>query len=722
MNNNNFLKAMSMIDEDLIKEADTINPEKTVPDISADPSGSNEHSEVVSGVDVIHTSLLGKILAVAAAVILVTSIAGGGVYYYSKIRNNDNNNVEDEVVEEEIDIAKVFEEIFENRESYNMSHSRQYEIGDGFYYEELNDPAKEDVFQLLDKFIVYSEIEKTDEPVTDDSVQFLISKKETEKSENYLYKIEMYSNSVFEFSVHKQDDSEKTYRYKLSQEDLFEYLMHINNYTFINNNTDDNYETYSPEFASTEEIEELLNNIYESGNDKCIFHYYEKEYNCIIKNKDNLIQGLQSFEWEKRKYDNISDAPLLDDNYFDIGIRIDLNFNIYDTKQGSPYTLFRAYSGYRELEDILRENIEIEYDSQDVSEQVITDLLGEGRSAAISKGHISNYLTYNITDLESLKNEIASLGWVTSIAFEDDFGPTLSDSIARWNEKPGYFIGDARISPGGYIHDANYNDFYKLKNRDDSQKLQQILDKYLEPDKCTDICLKLQNGLKSYNNMKAHYIYESTSDEEFFNLSFSGEILKDVNKKLMYMTGEGKYYDYGLVNIELVDNLANNEFGHFYGIIKVTEKDTGEIRYIEDYFNGGNCLSQPGIQYDVLVYDIISSIRGLSESEPPVPRYVYQPNLLSFNITTKGYNTEYYIHTQDLSEDDSFENEYWIQIDDYGRLISYKTVYQGERKGSVLFRLDDYEFDSSDFTMEGHESAYDELMKEKEKLDIKKNN
>ena len=92
MNKNNFMKAMSMIDEELLHEADTPYTPKGAEDTSNEIYRENETSDSVSGVDVYHGSLWKKFLAAAATFVIVAGAVGGGAYYFSQLKSNDNNN------------------------------------------------------------------------------------------------------------------------------------------------------------------------------------------------------------------------------------------------------------------------------------------------------------------------------------------------------------------------------------------------------------------------------------------------------------------------------------------------------------------------------------------------------------------------------------------------------------------------------------------------------
>lgn len=717
MNKNNFMKAMSMIDEDLIQDANTQNTAES-PSVSAETDYNGKEPEiVVSGVDVYHRTVWKKILAVAATLVVVTGAAGGGAYYFSQLGNN-NNIIEKK---DESDIASLFEEIYKSRDSYDMIRYGRSESDDGLYYEGLDDNVKEEVFRMFDKIILNSDIEKTDQQGSDESIQFLLYNRGEESFDNYLYKFEVYSNGVLELSEKQTTDTEKTYRCKLDDISLYNTFMRVNNEMFKGNNNETiGTESIVAVDAPIEEIAEFLNNIFETGSDKGSYQSYQQpKCGCIITNKERLVKELLQFKWSKRT--NVTNEYYFSDQYFDIGIRIDDNCNIYDANK-TPYTVYSLDLDYRnELEDILRENTEMVFDRQDVPEQKITDLLGTSSSALLCEGSIDNCLTYDINDLEGLKNEIASLGWVTCTDFECNWGPSVSDAASLRTDKSGYIIGNAMLAPegnllGNTMNTTNDEKLYcTLKNKDDAVKLQNILDKYVEPNRFAKMCIKLQNGMNSFNTLKAHYTYEVTSQDEYQRLSLSGELLRAADQQLLYMTGEGKYYGEGTVELELAERLSENEYGLTSGIIKVTEKDTGATRLLTGYTNSGQSLSRPGFEYDDIINKIRVQFGKYYDSDSPIFMENSPVNVLAFDISDINGNTEYYIHTRTDSDGYSDEKEYRILMDENGRLISYQMDYKGTNGDHTeLFRLDDHEFDSPDFSMNDAAVRYESLEAELE--------
>ena len=279
MNKNDFMKAMSMIDEDLIKEADTDEIKMGLYDNAERFSNENESSTVVSGVEVYQRTIWKKILAIAATLIIAVGAIGGGVYYFAQVRNNN-------IIEEVNDIISIYKEISLNKEQYDMT--RYCRIIDQRDYATilLVDEAKEAVFDTLDKEILPSGGEITKEEGKGESIKYYITDKGEENIYKFRYQFELFSNSVFELTERKDDGSEKKYSFKLNRTDMLGVLKLIDNEEFIES-YDANSVCSSPEEASAEEVEELLEKLIDN-NREGIYLDGKNKSKCIMKDREKL--------------------------------------------------------------------------------------------------------------------------------------------------------------------------------------------------------------------------------------------------------------------------------------------------------------------------------------------------------------------------------------------------------------------------------------------------
>jgi hypothetical protein len=109
MNKNNFMKAMSMIDEELLHEADTPYTQEETETTSQGTYSENKTPDSVSGVDVYHGFLWKKFLAVAATFVLAAGAVGGGAYYYSQLKEKNNIINDSSMVEKDTEHDPVIQ-------------------------------------------------------------------------------------------------------------------------------------------------------------------------------------------------------------------------------------------------------------------------------------------------------------------------------------------------------------------------------------------------------------------------------------------------------------------------------------------------------------------------------------------------------------------------------------------------------------------------------------
>jgi len=628
MNKNNFMKAMTMIDEELLQEAGTPDTAAAASEKSEDSFTEYDNETTVSGVDVYHRPVWRKFLAAAAAFVIVAGAVSGGAYCLAQLK-------EDKKAAEEVKVSST----------------------------------------------VTSNITTPTETVQNTTVG----------------------------TTEKQAES-KTY-------DIIEHL--------------DNSISGK---ASYEEVEEFLDGLLNSGEQGTFIAIdpYHVEYGCIVTDKEKLKKELLELEWNKGKLNDTMDHSKISGNGFDIGITIDDYGYMYDANKPEPVTYYIDMDLMNELYDILTENIEILYDGEEVDKQIIADLFKNSHSAKLYTGHI-DFLegTYSITDTEAFSSEIAALGWITCSAFECDWGPALSDLSALWTDKSGYKIGETALGPEGYIRhafDSNGDSYYyKLKNRNDREKLKQILDKYLVPNKYTELSLKAQNGADSYTTLKAHYTYESFTEDpapDFlpYTISLKGEMIEEKNG-LLYMIGEGIYYD-DIAEIELVEDIKNRPYDKYYwpyGVKKVSVKNADGL-VTEERYDEINAHYPLSLEYRN--FTGLGEFLGYDDSVSPMEKgYSYKETELAFDIKTTGGNTECYIHTKSALESKKYEEEYYLLFNENWQLLSYEEIRTDScGKHHTIFKLEDPEFDSPDFNNEDAAAVYEKLKAEMEKKDKTANN
>ena len=214
MNKNDFMKAMSMIDEDLIKEADTAYEPVAEHEKFCVSFSEEEHSSSVSGVDVYHRNIWKKFIGIAAAFVLVAGAAGGGIYYFSQLKNKDNN-----IIENEIQYDTIYDKLKANKDKYEMSSVVCVYDSTvlGFPHD---DEKKEKFFEYMDKFDMKEEIEEKDTSKTVRHLRFnfLIEDK-------IVFTFEIYENGDCSWTE-KDNKNEKTTYHRLTDgKEAFNYFV-----------------------------------------------------------------------------------------------------------------------------------------------------------------------------------------------------------------------------------------------------------------------------------------------------------------------------------------------------------------------------------------------------------------------------------------------------------------------------------------------------------------
>ena len=250
--------------------------------------------------------------------------------------------------------------------------------------------------------------------------------------------------------------------------------------------------------------------------------------------------------------------------------------------------------------------------------------------------------------------------------------------------------GEAAIYPLGYMRiDGKY---YKLKNESDSEKLAAIFEKYLVMEKESEIAEKICSGMTNYDNLRGHFTFEKNYGDE--DQIIDGYMSYDAKKEKMYMKGDGHlFYQEKENTIELIMN------GHDNAAYRTVEKETGNIDRVGTYrYSSGSSIPLPD-NYAYLCKSLEKSLtpRGFNEYNSAKQN--------NYQITESNGKIELYSH----GATDGFYTR--IILTERGQLISYENIGPSYK---TIFKLDDYEFDSPDFTMEDVGQLYESIKAEEE--------
>ncbi|MCR4638548.1 hypothetical protein [Ruminococcus sp.] len=203
----------------------------------------------------------------------------------------------------------------------------------------------------------------------------------------------------------------------------------------------------------------------------------EKE-ECTVTNVEGLKDELSDLEWivyigERDENDAFNDY------YYDYiaGVRISLSGYIYPQSR-SKYNAVIKLKNEIELEmfrSILDRHIEFKNFGRVASRREVLDAFNKEYNGGEAKfrldsGQFTGDTKCIVTDIESLKNELADLKWVTCRIDE----PQIYEN---------FYVAGALISRNGYIYPQSagtHQCAYKLKNESDVEKLCELLDKYIE--------------------------------------------------------------------------------------------------------------------------------------------------------------------------------------------------------------------------------------------------
>ena len=664
-----------------------------------------DYEDSVSGIDLAPKHSWGRFAAIAAAFVLVCGAVGGGAYHFSKLKDKPEVN-------ENIGGESIYDIVKANKESYDMSeYVWNYSAGTNILVRENSD-YKDELFEYLDSLEGVREVENY--PTSFRSVRF--SFKDSKSGKRYDFSIREDGYGFWQETGEDENaaltsPNRETYYYGKK---VFDKLFN----KVLENADSETIEAMS--MASQEEIMGFVSEHLENSDDKAVYYPWQsyndseiKEYS--ITDKTELINSLMKFEWVK-----IKESEFVYNNYYEMGIRISEDGYLMAVDEDpDPYGCYKLkYDEDKEkLVSAIKSVLEYAVDYSDVSSEDIKNALQKYSSetliqwlsgpTAAPQGRDCYETTaryYTLNDGEGLINEIASFEWITCDNKEVE-NETYFKAYDGWMSLKGAYelglsdygySGEAAIYPLGYMRiDERY---YKLKKENDSERLAQVFDKYLVMEKESEIAEKICSGLTNYNNLKAHFTWETKYNENE-NQIIEGYMSYDAKNEKLYMQGDGHLsYQEKENTIELIMN------GHDNSAFKSVEKDTGNTERLGTYRYSNGYTSPPPDNYVYLCKNLEKSL---------TPRFLDNYNSAkqnNYQITESDGKIELYSHG---ATDGCYTR---IILTESGQLISYENI--GTSYESI-FKLDDYEFDSPDFTMEDVESIY-ESIKEEDEEEVRK--
>lgn len=653
--------------------------------LSSEPLEMKDYEDSVSGIEIAPKHSWGRVAALAAAFVLVCGAVGGGVYHYSKLKDKPAPEIN-----EDIDDGKSIHDIVkENIDSYDMSeYVWNFSAGANILVREKSD-YKDRLFDYLDELTTVREVEKY--PNSFRSVRFSFSDSESGKRYDFSIRENGYGfwqeTDGDENAVMTPPNVESYYYGK----NVFDQLFRV----VLSNADSDTVEAMS--IASQDEIMGFVSTHLENSDDKVVFAPWKEAFDgemdhYIITDKEALINALMNFEWVK-----IKESEFIYNNYYEMGIRISEDGYLMAVgNDPDPYGCYKLK--YEDQSEKLAAAIKsvLGYDTE--SRDATIEEIKEACRSIVDKPNYSTwegtigvpqggqyygaiYRYYNMSDPESFINEIASLEWVT-----------CSDKEYEDASEKCWYLSSVNLKESGYLsaptNNSNSYKYFKLKNERDKDKIRTIIDKYITMTDCSQLAEKLRIGLDNYNNLESDYVIEGNDGYSGGYYSLRGHLYYDAKNHKMYMNGEGTF-DGKEVTIETVMN------GEDVSAYRIIDKSTGETYREYTY-----CIVSPMTPRSPVHY--VYKSKGIEQMLGPV--WAGDPE---FNIESRdigGGKTEYQI----TGKNNDIEIMNTIVLTEGGQLISSES-------NGYSFRLENYVFDSPDFTMEDVGPIYESIKADQEK-------
>lgn len=198
---------------------------------------------------------------------------------------------------------------------------------------------------------------------------------------------------------------------------------------------------------------------------------------CIVNDVDGLKNELSDLEWVVSIGSRDENEEFNDYYNYVAGVKISRNGYIYPDS-GSKYNAvikLKNESDFELFRSILDTHIVLDDYGKIASRREILDAFNKDYNGGEAKfrldsGQFTGDTKCIVTDIDSLKKELANLKW----------GICKTDEMDIYRD---FYIAGALISRNGYIYPQNGRTpmcAYKLKDESDIEKLCEILDKYIE--------------------------------------------------------------------------------------------------------------------------------------------------------------------------------------------------------------------------------------------------
>ena len=565
--------------------------------LSAEPSVEPEFEEIISDrVEVITSKRRwGRIAAAAAAFVIIGGAAGGTAYHFSKV--NSDNVITDKDGNKFVDDGSIYAALRKNKDSYfmkslyvNDGEVVTMSLGEEFYdYMDNNESSEvsEDEFKDSKESVVFY---FTPMAVYDGQNSFSLS---DEDPESYDFRFEIYDNGCYKWNEKTEDSERVSYHRFENGEDAYNYFLSIQlsgAITYVLTKTENNSliddlmesrDMYSAYLTAEDENNTLIFQSLELDTSR--FFRYLDEY---TENDEDRFKELMPGEYQPggcsltiEFYDEEKDKT----NYSYTGANPTYNykFKLYDNscfiltsniggKERAAYYRFETpafidiLSLYAEDDIVERLNKMGRAASKtEILSAFNEDYNGESAKFRKDSGQFTGDTDVTVSDFEGLKNELASLEWVTC-------------DVSDENIYKDFYIAGALIGRNGYIYSQSGGTHYfayKLKNDSDIETFREILDSHFTED---------SEETSIYSRLIA--------DKESYSVDLSDDIKKkDIDKDRLL-----EYLD----NYDMSSEIGPGEFSPSEKKITVFFRKIGEADKEYSYVGANEKYA-----YKLVIYD-----------------------------------------------------------------------------------------------------------------------